>query len=122
MDEKTASFGEWLRVMCERQGLSLRQAGQRAGLSHGTIEGIIQGTMPSADTVKKLARAFGGDGREGLALEDTLLVLAGYRTPRSDDMSQSLAHLMDLAADLDESKLKLLADFVDYLKRMDKRV
>lgn len=119
---KASSIGEWLREVCQREGLSLRQAGAKAGLSHGTIEGIIRGTMPAPETIKRLARAFGGHGREGLALEDNLLVLAGYRTPRPDDMSLPLARLMDRVADFDEEKVKVMEDFAGYLERIEERV
>jgi transcriptional regulator with XRE-family HTH domain len=119
VEKQTTRFGEWLQEACRREGLSLRQAGAKAGLSHGTIEGIIRGGSPSADTIKKLARAFGGDGHQILALEDSLLILAGYRTERAGDMSPPLGRLIDLVADFDEAKLNLIADFADYLTRVE---
>jgi len=120
LEKQISGVGEWLKETCQREGLSLRQAGAKAGLSHGTIEGIIRGASPSPDTIKKLARAFGGDGQQALAMEDSLLILAGYRTERSGDMSQPLGRLIDLVANFDQAKLKLMADFAEYLTRMEK--
>jgi len=120
MQNQNSGIGQWLEEACQREGLSLRQAGAKASLSHGTIEGIIRGASPSPDTIKKLARAFAGDGQQALALEDSLLILAGYRTERSGDMSQPLGQLIDMVANFDEAKLKLMADFAEYLARMEK--
>ena len=121
MQNQNFGIGQWLKETCQREGLSLRQAGAKAGLSHGTIEGIIRGASPAPETIKKLAHAFGGgDGQQALALEDSLLILAGYRTERSGDMSQPLGRLIDLVANFDDAKLKLMADFVEYLTRMEK--
>ena len=109
--------------MCQKQGLSLRQAAAKTGLSHGTIEGIIRGAAPSPETIRRLAQSFGGDGHnEKLALEDSLLILAGYRTPRPEgqDLTQPLARLLDAVAHFDEAKLKLMADFAEYLTRLEK--
>ncbi|MDD5493047.1 MAG: hypothetical protein PHV60_10285, partial [bacterium] len=60
---------------------------------------------------------------EKLALEDSLLILAGYRTQRPDgqDISQPLARLLDKVAHFDEDKLKLMADFAEYLARKEKK-
>lgn len=121
MEKRTSGVGEWLKETCQREGLSLRQAGAKAGLSHGTLEGIIKGVSPAPDTIKKLARAFAGDGQEALALEDSLLILAGYRTERPGDMSQPLGQLADLVATFDEAKLKLMADFAKYLMTMESK-
>ncbi len=122
MEKQVSGLGQWLKEMCQKQGLSLRQAASRTGLSHGTIEGILKGTSPSPETVKRLAQSFGGDGNEKLALEDSLLILAGYRTQRPDgqDLSQPLARLLDKVAHFDETKLKLMADFAEYLTHLEK--
>ncbi len=122
MEKQVSGLGQWLKEMCQKQGLSLRQAASRTGLSHGTIEGILKGTSPSPETVKRLAQSFGGDHNERLALEDSLLILAGHRTERSNgqDLSQPLAQLLDKVAHFDEAKLKLMADFAEYLTRLEK--
>jgi transcriptional regulator with XRE-family HTH domain len=121
-EKETSGVGEWLKGMCQREGLSLREAAARSGLSHTTIEGIMKGTSPTPETIQRLARAFSGNAHEAMALEDSLLILAGYRTkrPYGYDMSQSLGRLIDKISRFDEDKLKLVADFADYLTRMEK--
>ncbi len=122
MGKQESGLGQWLKKTCQKEGLSLRQAAARTGLSHGTIEGILKGVSPSPETIKRLAQSFGGDHHERLALEDSLLILAGYRTQRPDgqDLSQPLAQLLDKVAHFDEAKLKLMADFAEYLTRLEK--
>lgn len=108
----------WLAEKCGQQHLSLRGAAVKTGLSHATISDIINGNRPAPETIQKLADAFAGDGvNEKLALEDHLLVLAGYRRPRADgnEISQPLARLMDIASDFTESQLKVLNAFANYL-------
>lgn len=109
------TVGDWLREKCQRDGLSLRQAGVKTGLSHATIRDIISGNRPSPETVTKLAR-FGGDGEnERAVLEDELLVLAGWRVKRELKISQPLAELVDIASDFSEPQLRLLNAFAKYL-------
>ncbi len=122
LEKPVSGFGQWLKEMCQKQGFSLRQVAAKTGLSHGTIEGLIKGASPAPETIKRLAHSFAGDGNERLALEDSLLILAGYRTqrPEGQDLSQPLARLLDRVAHFDEVKLKLMADFAEYLTRMEK--
>jgi len=82
----------------------------------------MKGTSPSPETIKKLAHAFGEDGNQRLALEDSLLILAGYRTerPKGRDLSQPLARLMDMVANFDEPQLKLMAHFAEFLAETEK--
>jgi len=47
----------WLEERCQKEGLSLRQAAVRTGLSHATISDIIKGKSPSPVTLRKLAGA-----------------------------------------------------------------
>ena len=75
--EQHHSVGRWLKQRCQKEHLSLRQAAARTGLSHSTIQDIIEGRRPLPETIGKLAQGLGGDG--SLALEDRLMVLAGYR-------------------------------------------
>ena len=70
-------LSQWLNQRCKSEHLSLRQAAARTGLSHVTIKDVIEGGRPLPETIRKLAQGFGGDG--SLALEDRLMVLAGYR-------------------------------------------
>ena len=82
--EEQSSLSQWLKGRCKREHLSLRQAAAKASLSHQTIAGIIAGNRPLPETIEKLARGFGGNGKRGLALLDLLLVLA-YRTEQPEN-------------------------------------
>ena len=84
----TNSLGQWLKERCEIEGLSLRQAAAKVGVSHGTIAKIMYGASPSPQTIRRLVRAFAFEDAERLALEDRLLVLAGYRTPRPGEKAE----------------------------------
>lgn len=119
--ENQNDVGRWLKRRCQEERLSLRQAATKTGLSHGTIEGIIRGASPSPETVKRLARTFSGGRIEALALEDRLLILAGYRTqrPEGQDLSQALAQVMDRASRLCEPQLTLLMRFAEFLADID---
>ena len=116
------TLGEWLAEQCRKERLSLRQAGARTGLSHATIRDTINGARAFPETIRKLAQGFSGDGTNGrLALEDHLLVLAGYRTPRPDkeEPSQSLAQLIDRLSQLSEPQLKIIGRFADFLAEVE---
>lgn len=122
MRTEATGIGDWLKDACESEGLSLRQAATKTGLSHATIRDIINGGSASAETITKLAHGFGGDGHERLALEDRLLILAGYRSPRPEgqDLSPPLGRLMDKVARFDERQLKIMARFAEFLAEMEK--
>ncbi len=115
--EQRSTLSQWLEDRCHREHLSLREAAARTGLSHATIADIIKGSRPLPETILKLARCFGGDGNnERLALEDKLLVLAGYRTERSGEkLSEQLAQLMDKVKRLSELQIKMMGRFADFL-------
>ncbi len=110
-------LGQWLKDRCHREHLSLRQAAARTGLSHATIGDIRKGSHPFPETIVKLARGFGGNGNnERLALEDKLLVLAGYRTERpEEELTGSRAQLMDKVRGLSEPQIKMIINFADFL-------
>ncbi len=116
-------LGGWLEEKCQSEGLSLRQAAAKTGLSHATIREIINGGSASPESIRKLARAFGGDGRHGLALEDKLLILAGCRTPRpeGEELSEPLARLIDKLSQFKETQLKIVGHFVDFLGEMESK-
>jgi len=83
--------GQWLRDRCKKKGWSLREAASNTGLSHATIRDIMKGVRPSAETIRKLAAAFGGNGHQKCAVEDEILILAGYRTERAEgEISESM--------------------------------
>lgn len=112
------SLGSWLEQKCKSEGLSLRQAAVKTGLSHSTLCEIVKGNAKvCGETIKKLARYFGGDGRRRWALEDKLLVLAGYRTerPEEDELSEPMARLMDTMSQFSKPQLKIMARFADFL-------
>lgn len=79
-------LGQWLKEKCKAEHLSFRQMATKVGVSRQTICGLINGTSPSIETIKKLARSFSGNGTLRLALEDHLFALAGYRE-RSEELS-----------------------------------
>lgn len=114
---------QWLRERRQKEGLSLRKAAARVGLSHGTIADIEKGVTPSRATIRKVAQGFSRDENERLALEDNLLTLAGYRTPRSDgkDLSPALGRLLDVMADFDEGDLNIMTEFAQWLSAVVKK-
>ncbi|MBA7608596.1 hypothetical protein ES703_15775 [subsurface metagenome] len=113
-------LSQWLKNRCHREHLSLRQAAARTGLSHQTLAAIIKGGHPLPETIRKLANAFGGNG--SIALEDHLLALAGYRTERSgEELSKSMAQLMDKAEQLNEPQLEVMVRFADFLMEIENK-
>lgn len=116
-EEKQDTIGQWLANIC--RGLSLREAGAKTGLSHATIRDIINTSHADPESIRKLAQAFGGDTNGRFALEDRLLVLAGYRTPRpEEELSEPLAKLMDAVKGFDELQLKMMSKFAHFLKHI----
>ena len=117
MEATRGGLAQWLDEKCREEHLSLREAGKRAGVSHSTIRALMQGGRASAITVTKLAEAFSGSGDyQRLTLEDELLVMAGYRTPRpGGEINQPLAQLMDEVSEFSRSQLKLMLCFAEFL-------
>ena len=116
--EQGPSIGGWLKEVCRREKLSLRQAADKTGLSHATIRDIMNGNSASSETIKKLAATFSENGtHHRLALEDHLLILAGHRTPRPEgkEISQPMAQLMDKLSEFSEPQLRLIAHFADFI-------
>ena len=121
MGTEAKSIGDWLKESCTSEGLSLRQAAAKTGLSHATIRDIIKGGSASAETIRKLSHGFGGDGHESLALEDQLLILANCRSPRpGQDLSPPLGRLMDRVSQFDERQLGIMARFAEFLAETEK--
>jgi len=120
---KINSLGSWLAEKCKSERLSLRQAAAKTGLSHATLADIRKGkSNVSGETIKKLARYFGGDGRRRLVLEDRLLVLAGYRTERlEDELNEPMARLMDIVSQFSKPQLEIMTRFAEFLAEMEKR-
>ena len=109
--EKQNNLSRWVEEKCREENLSLRKAAARAGLSAASLSSIAKGNHPTPETIGKLARGFGG----GTALQDHLLVLAGYRTQRADEPSEALARLIDKVSQLDDRQLRMMAHFADFL-------
>jgi len=110
--EKT--LGSWLGQKLKEEHLSLREASEKTGVNHQTINSIIKGNRALADTVVKLACAFAGEGNERKALTDELLALAGYRI-RGTDISLPMAKLLDIVSDFPEAKILVVIAFAEYL-------
>lgn len=112
----------WLDEKCQREKLSLRQAAQKTSLSHGTIADIRKGIRPSPETIRKLAETFGDSGdHHKMALEDQLLILAGYRRerPEGKDLTEPMARLLDRLNEFNESQLKVMGRFADFVSQLE---
>ncbi|GAJ13577.1 unnamed protein product [marine sediment metagenome] len=121
--EKQGKLGQWLKEKCEKEHLSLRQVAIKTGVSHQTIAGLIDGKKALPTTIKRLAHGFGGNGKRRLALEDKLLVLAGYRTERPrEKLSEPLAQLIDKEKQLNETQLKMMGHFADFLIEIEEKI
>ncbi len=119
MEEHSSGLGEWLKAKCDEEGLSLRQVATKVGVSHQTIAGLIDGKKALPQTIKKLAKAFGGDHHQRIALEDKLLCLAGYRTERpEEELSEPLARLSDKLGQFSEPQLMIMEHFADYISEI----
>jgi len=119
---KGTGLGSWLEERCKAEGLSLRQASIKTGLSHTTIADLMKGNNPSPETLKKLAQAFSEGGEHHrMVIEDELLTLAGYRSerPEGEELSQPLAQLMDIAGEFSRSQLKIMARFAQFLAELE---
>jgi len=111
----------WLKERCQSERLSLRQAAQKTGLSHATIADIIKGVHPAPETIRKLAVAFGENGdHQKLALEDKLLILAGYRRerPEEKELTEPMARLLDRLSEFNEPQLKIMGRFADFVSQL----
>jgi len=116
VDREQGNLGRWLRERCQREHLSLRQAAARSGLSHATLAQVIKSGHASPETIRKLAQAFGGEG--GLALEDYLLELAGYRTPRPREKGREQGYL-EIISQLSPEHQRILEVLVRELAKIE---
>lgn len=114
------TLARWLAERCQEEHLSLRDAAAKADLSHTTIADIRNGGRPSAETIKKLAGAFGGNGQhQRAALEDLLLTLSGYRSNRPEgELSEPLARLMDKLSQFSDAELEIMGSFADFIAKV----
>jgi len=115
-------FGKWLEGKRQKQDLSLRQVAAKTGLSHTTIAEILKGNCPSPETIKKLAQTFGASGdHHRMALEDELLILAGYRSerPEEKEFSEPMARLLDQISEFKVHQLKIMSRFADFISQKE---
>lgn len=114
-----SGLSTWLEDRLKEGHLSLRGAALKTGLSHSTVRDILNGVSPGGDTIRKLAEAFSKDGHEKFALEDSLLILAGYRSQREgEETKQVLGRLLDAVAHFSEAQLGLVTHFAEFLNDM----
>lgn len=114
--EEATNIAEWLEGICTKEHLSLRQAADRASLSHATLSSIKNGSRPTAATISKLAAAFSNDGpSQKAALEDKLLALCGYRSAVSGITTREpLARLLDKLSGFNDEQLGLIETIIDF--------
>ena len=121
-DGVSSSLGEWLKTKCDEERLSLRQVAKKAGVSHQTIAGLMNGKKALPQTIKRLAKAFGNNHHQTIALEDKLLSLAGYRTERPEEaLSEPLARLLDKLSDFDVAQLGIVEQFTDFISKTGRK-
>jgi len=122
LGDGVSSLGEWLKAKCDEEGLSLRQVATKVGVSHQTIAGLMNNKKALPQTIKKLAKAFGGDHHQMTALEDKLLSLAGYRTERPEEaLSEPLARLLDKLGQFNKSQLTIMEQFADFISKTGRK-
>ncbi len=121
--DEQSKLSQWLAEKCTKEHLTLRQAAAKTGLSYTTIGQVINGANASPQTLRKLAKAFADGTKERLALEDHLLVLAGYRTERpEEELNEPLAHLIDKVKEFSQPQLRMMDRFADFLIEIDAEV
>ncbi len=122
MNGQCIKLGKWLEEKRRKESLSLRQVAAKTGLSHTTIAEVINGNCPSPETIKKLAQTFGASGdHHRMALEDELLILAGYRSerPGEKEFNEPMARLLDQVNGFKESQLKIMSRFADFISKKE---
>ena len=107
-------LGKWLEKTCKDRRLSLRQAEKLIGISHSTVNFIIRGHPVQFRTVQKLAKAFSDGDCHRKALEDKLMVMAGYRH-KPIEVSVAVGQLLDSVEGFSDDEFKILARFADYI-------
>lgn len=113
------TLAEYIRSEVDRQGLSIRKAAERIGISHVTLLRIFRGEMPSLDTLNKLATWAG----TSLAY---MLQLLGYDVEEKSSEVDRLARLVEnhplyerLIASLERlgpGELELIVEYISYLE------
>lgn len=113
------TLAEYIRSEVDRQGLSIRKAAERIGISHVTLLRIFRGEIPSLDTLNKLATWTG----TSLAY---MLQLLGYNVEEKSSEVDRLARLVEnhplyerLIASLERlgpGELELVVEYISYVE------
>ncbi len=113
------TLAEYIRSEVDRQGLSIRKAAERIGISHVTLLRIFKGEVPSLDTLNKLATWTG----TSLAY---MLQLLGYEVETKSSEVDRLARLVAnhplyerLITSLERlgpEELELVVEYISYLE------
>ncbi len=113
------TLAEYVKSEIDRQGLSIRKAAERIGVSHVTLLRIFKGEVPSLDTLGKLA-----------TWTDTslayMLQLLGYDVEEKSNAMSRLSRLVEnhplyerLIASLERlgpEELELVVEYIGYLE------
>lgn len=90
MRKSNQAFAERVQQLLNKHGLSLRGQRVRTGVSHVTVQAMLQGVVPQMETVVAWAQGFGEDVNEWL-------ILAGYEPIRPPTPAAAARQLLDLA-------------------------
>lgn len=96
---------QWLKLQCERNNLSWREASLKSGLNPGAISAIMGGEQPGLKTCKALSKFFG-------ASITSVLQMAKHIEPLNPDTAPLIEQLL-----LDP----LFQEFLESWKAMDER-
>ena len=90
MRKPNERLAEAVQAVLDERGLTQRGQRSRTGVSHVTVQGMLNGVVPQMETVAAFARGFGLDVNEWLEL-------AGYEPvePSADDAAESLLGAAD---------------------------
>lgn len=107
------TINEHLRILRELQGISLRTAAKRTGISPSTLSRLENGAMsPSPENLKKLSETY-------KASYEGLMKRAGY-LDNHDQAVQYRRLLADL--DVSDDEARELLDYLEYMRwRRNKR-
>lgn len=104
------SFGKTVEELLKKNGLSCRQAGDRARISGTYVADMVKGKLPSWDVVEKFVRAI---GEENVEVWRDLYVDASVR-------SESKSLFQELERISPKRRSKLIDDLKSELDRLKK--
>lgn len=108
------NLGEYVKKRRQEMGLSLREFGEKCGVSHTHIDSIEKGydvrsgrkVNPTRETIQKLAQGLGVSESELFGLEK--------RTEKADDKALKFALFGD--GDISDEMLEEVRKFAQYIK------